>query len=130
MTTLNHYFILTLGDPSLDGHGKNAEYTVLCSHPTKKVKTAYQKAVKKLGFDITQECEEYEDSSLSYETREAIKTHFPKLMKSIDPDYIMEDDFVNIYLQMVKFGDPTIVCKIRKTPDKDFIDIGGYGLFV
>lgn len=124
---LIHKIELILGDWSGDGHEKTSSFHIMSSLPKEKIIDAYDRAVKILKFDITSCCEEYEDHSLPEEGQEVLKKNFPKLFKSIDPEWLVKDDFVKIYLAMVAVGDPTFVFAHQEPNDS--INLGGYGLF-
>lgn len=128
--------ILTIGDWSMDGHGKSDDFIFESSHCIKEIASAYKKGVKICGVDITNLCYDYEDNTLSKEDVDKLKATFPQSIydtfeieepsKYRDFYSIWIDGFVQIYTAIVKLGNPEITLECRILPA---INIGGYGLY-
>lgn len=145
MEKLKYNLQLVLGDWSHDGHNQT-DFILLNTNLSKdEIKDAYALAIKKLGFDFTQEvCSEYEDNLLyekhldllllqgfkigdlglldEYSKKEAVK-FFNKKIKTLK---LYTEEYLNIYLFIIKLGNPNFKYKII---EDSWIDIGGYGLY-
>jgi len=55
-------FSLALGDWGSDGHGHSREYIINSNKPQIDIENAYKAAIKKMGFDVLNLCEDYEDN--------------------------------------------------------------------
>jgi hypothetical protein len=128
---------LVMGDWSYDGHGKTETISVLSSKGLSAVIAAYKKGVQAVGLDLTDEVAcDYEDSTLSAEhlatlvaagyqiegLEEAEGEPVPK-----DYQYLSTDQFVDMWLFIVRKGDPDL--RIEVGAQDPTINIGGYGLF-
>lgn len=129
-----HRITLVVGDWSTDGHEKTERFHFECSSTADAVESAYARGCEKLGFSPSDEMNtEYEDFSISADHYTKLKESGYKCAGYInenDLDHIYcdgPDEFVDIYLHVVKLGNSKI--KFKKIVDDSVIDIGGYGLF-
>lgn len=120
---------LIVGDWSDDGHGKTETYAIESNIERNEITHAYNKALKqnpKLN-DFEQLCEGYEDSSIPEEFLDELKRLGYQAPAWMEKELrISRDEFVDIYLFIVKVGNPAFeYSKVRANE----INIGGYGLF-
>ena len=127
---------LVMGDWSDDGHGKTEDIVIKSNLTSKQLEAAYNKGVKKLGFDFAEVCcADYEDSEVPEEYQE-------KLLKAGFADYLPEDQlegggnwfddfytdsYVWVWMFIAYLGDPKLVWE--KAKEVNSINIGGYGFF-
>lgn len=83
MTQLQHIVSLETGDWSNDGHNISRVFTFKSNYPQSQIEAAYNTAVARGVPDISSQCEDYEDSSLTEEFAvkwlELSKTTMPEL---------------------------------------------------
>lgn len=134
---------LVVGDWSGDGHDKRETVNIKSNLDKKAMEKAYKKGTKKLGFDFCKDvCAEYEDNKLPPEKLDALvklglETKGMGLeydLKRIKKDEGVEiglwhDDFVEIYLFIVKLGDDEFTFEYLNADANPTINIGGYGMF-
>jgi hypothetical protein len=114
---------LTIGDWSHDGHNQTATFFLSSTLDIKELASTFKKGVKVLGFDITESCKRYNDTSLSEDKVELLrKTGF----ELRDPDRVEPDEYLFIYLHTVLLANEEFRFEILTFPN---INIGGYGLF-
>lgn len=139
---LVHTFTLTVGDPSRDGHNQSDTTCFKSNRTLAEIKKSFGMAAKLHSLDITNQCQEYEDSRLDedYWTRARAAFHnVPKVLGlsclsdeddvGYDEDcaYIDSDEFMELWLQTAKLVDPDLEWKQASSNNDEFI--GGYGLF-
>lgn len=127
---------LIIGDRSGDGHGKHEKIVIVSNLSNKEIEAAYKKGVKKIGFDLLEECSDFEDNTISFDKIEKMnKLGFDYKLEYVDDDYGEDDKFAHVYseewkqmyLFFVKAGNPDFNF-VEIDPSSD-IHIGGYGLF-
>lgn len=83
MTQLQHIISIEIGDWSNDGHGISKIFTFKSNYSQPEIEVAYDAAIARGVPDISSQCEEYEDSSLTEEFAlkwfELSKTTMPEL---------------------------------------------------
>jgi hypothetical protein len=135
---MKHIIILVLGDWGHGGHGKSSIVTIRSNLTKSEIEEAYRKGIQKVGVSFIEEIgAKYED----YTGCEFNEEDFGKLedagidTSDIDEDVyapggyrIFEKGFVNIYLSLVKLGNPEFKWD-QVSADENHIRIGGYGLF-
>lgn len=129
-----HNITIVVGDWSRDGHGMTETFSISSSLDRMKISEAYKKGVTKLGFSISECCQNYEDPYLDDTNVKLLEAAGFDLtsLDAFDPESeetlfsLLPDDFNNIYLFTVKLGDPSFEWEII---DSNRINIGGYGLF-
>ena len=124
----SHTIVFRAGDSSGDGHEKHRDWTV-CSNLSKaEINDAYLAAVKKLGFDPTDNFDEYKANRLpSDQADKLIENGFePVDREEGGTVYFYPRALFDLFLFMVKLGNPEFVYEEVKA---DEIYIGGYGLF-
>lgn len=131
-----HRVKLVLGDPGGDGHDKHDSVEFMCNKNGNEIGQLYDMGVKLHTCDITSQCEEYEDSSLSEEYIQLAKAtlgHFPEAKKILDDSeangYIEETKFAKLFMYTVKQIAPDFEFEMVVPDYNNEIDIGGYGLF-
>lgn len=127
-STKSHTIVFRAGDSSGDGHEKHRDWTV-CSNLSKaEINDAYLAAVKKLGFDPTDNFDEYEANRLpSDQADELIENGFEFVDRYEDGTvYFYPRALFDLFLFMVKLGNPEFLFEEVKV---DVVHIGGYGLF-
>lgn len=133
MNTIN----LIIGDESNDGHGKTSTYSIATPGTIDDFNVAYNKACNILGFNfITDCCNDYEDNLIDFDIAEKLKNSgidldlylekWPGLEKTEDGYGVWTDDYVLLYIEIVKLGGYTEPITIINNNE---ISIGGYGLF-
>ncbi|TXH10327.1 MAG: hypothetical protein E6R04_05535 [Spirochaetes bacterium] len=128
-STKLHTIVFRAGDSSGDGHEKHRDWTV-CSNLSKgEINDAYLAAVKKLGFDPTDNFDEYEANRLpSDQAEKLIASGFvPKDRDEDGTVYFYPQALLHLFLFMVKLGNPEFEYEEVKA---SVIYIGGYGLFL
>lgn len=129
---MNNIIRLILGDPCGDGHGRSATYVIKSNLTKEEIIKAYDGGVNKIGVDVINNvCSEYEESHVE-------ECVIDKLIKfgyqsNLDTNndgefYVNKDDFVDMFLFIVKVGNHEFQFNMEKDDTKT-IDIGGYGLF-
>lgn len=137
-----------IGDWSYDGHGRTRDIKISSNLSDGQIEKAYKKAVKKIGFNLINECC-YDSDSRSIEFQYIKKLHksgfdIKKLFEHNDSnnDEIMDaiisnkkcelrceincDIYFEIYMHFIKIGDDNFQYEIIEGRS---INIGGYGLF-
>jgi hypothetical protein len=124
---MKHTVELVLGDWSDDGHGKTATFVITSNLDGSGIEKAYQAGTKILGFDFSETvCEDYGDTSLPISVLEKLVEHgFDKSTLECE-DSLWRDSFRDIYLFIVKLGEPNFEFSFILL---DSLKIGGYGLF-
>lgn len=138
MSELKHRVELSVGDWSRDGHNISESLFIMSNLTGKQMEKAYKKGVKVCGLDVEASvAAEYEDSVLREEDFEKLKAAgFPfeakwemDLRKTFEEIYLDEDMFCDLYLFVVKLGDPKFEHEYIKTDYNNIVRVGGYGLF-
>ncbi len=120
---------LRIGDWSGDGHGIT-ESLFFHVNSIEEVEGGYAEGCKILGFDFTSEvASDYEDTKVPAHILEKLNEH--GLLEDFDTEDWEEfgidyDQYLKIYLNIVKLGNPNFHIKEHKMQT---IDIGGYGFF-
>lgn len=119
-----------VGDTGGDGHEKTSSIIVESNFDKNKILQTLKYVKNDLGFDIRDELEEYEVSTLDLD--KSLKL----IEYGIDTDGIDQeedgclcfyyDSYVGTILNLVKIKDPSFEYSIIELPS---IDVGGYGLF-
>ena len=127
---------LVVGDDSGDGHSRKESYPIEVNVSLEEFLKAFKKGSKKLGFDLRDECEDYQDSELSDKAVDSLVTNGivnqdrMTLTSSgkvvIEDDCIWAESFMMLYTEIVRLGNPKITFGKTKSPN---LHIGGYGLF-
>lgn len=129
---LKHSVVLVMGDPGGDGHGSTVNHTYACNRDTQTVEKLYDAAMKAHGIDITSECEDYEDSTLSDDFMDLFHELFAdnqKILSLVDADNkIGTDEHGEIFLAIASLSDPELQWK-RAYDRRATLHIGGYGHF-
>jgi hypothetical protein len=126
---------LIVGDWSGDGHSKKEITCIKCNLSLKEIKLAYKKGTEIVGFSLSEDvCKNYEDNFISIEKYNKLcDLGMPEEIGdgcnlfNNDKIYLIGDDFVYIYLFIVKLGNPKFSWLNSSVDDNIFI--GGYGLF-
>jgi hypothetical protein len=121
--------VLNLGDFSCDGHCKTSETTICSSLTAENFLKAYTIGAKRIGFNLEDVADEYEESSLSKEQVAALQANGINI-KDTEASKdgavtLYVDNYIDIYLQIVKLGQKDFQYKRAKS----YIRIGGYGFF-
>jgi hypothetical protein len=134
---MKNIIILVLGDWSHDGHSKSSIVTVRSNFTKPEIEEAYRKGIKKVGVSFIEEIgadyEDYGGCTITEEDCEKLEDAGIDT-SDVDDDYsgsgyrLYEDGFVNIYLSLVKLGNPNFKWE-RISDEENHIRIGGYGLF-
>lgn len=141
----NIYF--SLGDPWSDGHGINYEYHITANYSVEDIENAYTKTTEILGFnfikEVGSECEcdrwipkEYTSKllSLGIINEENIVKEDPEFSWGVPKGcfefFNMEDEFIEIYFNIVKYSLPDFEWEIRDLEEETLSDLNGaaYGL--
>lgn len=125
---------LIVGDWSGDGHRQTCNLLVQTNITAKDIEKAYKEGTKKLGFNFIEEvCCDFEEDTVSGEYLEILKNQLDlskcsNFLLEESEDYIVLSikDYIEIYLAIIRYGDPFCVVFEKKV---DVLKIGGYGLF-
>ena len=134
---------LIMGDPSRDGHGHTELITIKSNLTKDEISLAYIAGTALMGFNFKEECcAEYEDYTISQPYVAKIcemggqDLFALKNIPSNEDDFDLDDDdeefacdtdlFVDVYLRIVKVGEPKFEYQLLQ--DRPLF-IGGYGLF-
>ena len=129
--TKPHTIVFEAGDSSGDGHGKSRDWTIYSNLSKTEVQAAYGKAVTDLGFDPTDNFDDYEANRLpSDQADKLIANGFVPVDRYDDGTiYFYPQALFNLFLFMVKLGNPEFEYEEDKDKGRNVIHIGGYGLF-
>ena len=127
---------LRLGDWSNDGHGRTEIFCIKSSLTVAQLEIAFAKGSKKVGFNLTDHCADYEGCVFPVENYEKLLTMgLDDELK--DSDLLDEDDepelhlgcedYTRFHMFICQLGDPNLV--YEWVSDENVINIGGYGLF-
>jgi hypothetical protein len=129
---------LSMGDWSCDGHCIEKTRTICSNLSQEEIGLAYQSATEKMPFDFRNDvAADYEDSSLpadklkllrengiaTWAFEEESQLEEGEVLESVG---LNEDTYSEIYLQLVKLGNPNFK---QETLKGKSLRIGGYGLF-
>lgn len=143
MEELKHKTELVVGDWSCDGHEKQDNILIVSNLTSEEIARAYQKGVKVVGFDLTEEVAvDYEDSSLSEEQQKMLlKANCPLEEISFNYRYAKEHpevggdwasfsggEFAELYLWFVEQGNPNFKFEYV-APNVPRLNVGGYGCY-
>jgi hypothetical protein len=131
---LNHTIKIMIGDWNGDGHNIYETYLIRSNFNKIWMSRAYEAASDELGFCFINEV------ATEYQNPYAPGYVVAKLREVLEDDNILMDDnmidtdyriyseqYLDIYLRILKFGDPDFRYEFVEHDDQ--IDIGGYGLF-
>ncbi len=141
----NIYF--SLGDPWNDGHGISYDYHIVTNYSVKDIENAYMKTTEILGFNFIKEV------GIEYECDRWIPEEYTSKLLSLgiinkenivkeDPEFSWdapkgcydfndtEDEFIEIYFNIVKYSLPDFEWEIRDLEEETLSDLNGaaYGL--
>lgn len=124
-----HTIVFQAGDFGGDGHGKSRDWTVSTNFSKPKIEEAYLTAVEKVGFDPTDNFEEWGANLLpSDQAEKLIANGFVSEDRDEDGTiYFYPQALFDLFLFMVKLGNPEFEYEVEKRDN--VIHIGGYGLF-
>tara|TARA_R100001244_G_scaffold96442_1_gene72165 strand:- start:341 stop:742 length:402 start_codon:yes stop_codon:yes gene_type:complete len=127
---------LIVGDESNDGHGRKESFTIQTNVSRKDFLKAFEKGSKKLGFDLRDECEGYQESAISEGAVDSLVANGivnkDRMTLSSNGKVVIEEDstwdhgFMMLFTEIVRLGNPKITFGESKSEN---IHIGGYGLF-
>lgn len=129
---MDNIICLCVGDTSGDGHCITDNIIILSNLNRDSIMNAYSNGTSLVGFDFSQSvCVNGEDDILELDDAERLMAQGIDIgmLEFEDEYYVFVDgcsSFVNIWLQIVKLGNPDFEHEIVQLPTAD---IGGYGLF-
>jgi hypothetical protein len=136
LDSLSNTIDLVMGDWSDDGHGETEQVTIKSNFNKIWIDRAYESASDILGFCFINEVaknyeEPYIDNELIIKLREVLEE--PNLLDGVIDEHaecigIDSYEYLDIYLKIIKLGDPDFKYKIIGDNNEQ-INIGGYGLF-
>ena len=123
-----------IGDWSYDGHGHCEWFIVNSNKPVEDLKEIHLKCQDILGFDIGDICTEYGDCLLSSDIASILINH------NLIPDYLLKEwnikgnieetelyvmieDLIVIWLNILMFLDTTLICSV--IPEENIPNIAG-----
>jgi hypothetical protein len=132
---MEHKFKLVVGDWSSDGHGISDTTVCICNHSNGEVMDAHKKLASK-GINLLSQCNRYDDSKLGKDFIEKLngigfnlsEIDFDDLVLGEGEVYINGDDWVKLYMELVKIEIPDLQYKFIND-GLPSIYIGGYGLY-
>lgn len=127
--TKEYIHTLVVGDSSGDGHEKTENFPITSNFRETQILDAYSLGVDIIKFDIMNNNEEYQNSRISIEDADKLKSFnfvFSDLCEEEDYFLIDSNTFVEIFIFTVSIGDSSF--EYEYLPYNN-IDIGGYGLF-
>ena len=127
---------LVVGDWSGDGHNITDTSFMKSNLTYIEISSAYRKGSEILGFNLKEDCcHEYEDSLLLGEHIFALRAngidikfdgrHEDPMEDEEEGVRLMSEEFVEIYLEICKLGNPDFKYEIFRIND---VNVGGYGL--
>lgn len=131
---------LVIGDWSHDGHGHTDFVNIESNLSKAEVEDAYKAGTKKLGFNFVERvCSEYCENKMSneiwqnflaagYTVNPEIEYYFEEEEEDGDKELNVES-FADLYLFIVKLGNPIFDARVLPQEEEPNIKIGGYGLF-
>jgi len=125
---MNYIINLVLGDWSNDGHGRTTTFNIFTNLSKDEIDQAYKLGTNHLGIDFCDEICDHDSTILPIEVYDKLRKNgytgkFKLYKGEIYPDI---DDFVDIYLFLVKLGNPKF--KYMNISDNPLY-IGGLGFF-
>ena len=131
-----HWFTVTIGDWSDDGHGKTDTHLINSSLSKDDMEKAYKAGCEVIGFDMVDSlCEEYEQGSVEKETVEAFASSGLDLLALADKwdreEYAEHGGlsvrglWVAMWLHVCRLGAADLVAFHIAEAN---VNIGGYGL--
>ncbi|MBL6991799.1 MAG: hypothetical protein ISR65_18600 [Bacteriovoracaceae bacterium] len=134
---LSYEIELQMGDTSCDGHCLKEIKILKSNLSTKQIRKAYQDATNILGFDfINVVAVDYEDSTIKRNMLKKLKDHGITVniedleyVGPTDDPGINPEEYLELYVQIIKLGNPDFQYKLTNPSWENTIDIGGYGLF-
>lgn len=137
---MSHIIALTVGDWSDDGHGKTATHIYETNLPRSELNKAFDAGTEKVGFNLENVCEDYEDNTLLRADYDLLvdagitwtdQEYRPEQWDREDPNSdftLWHDSFALLWMKIAQLGNPELVFKEVKDNTAN-IEIGGYGLF-
>ena len=134
-----HTITLITGDWSGDGHEKTDSVTISSNLSPKELEEAFIRGEKVIGIDFANQFRDYESNQLPFEMIQKMSKHFDTgydVPQDIDPsevdssrydETLYSNDYVHLWLEIAKIGNPELVYEFCKTGLT--LSIGGYGLF-
>jgi hypothetical protein len=127
-----------IGDWSKDGHNQFDTF-ILEVDGSVDVEKDYVKGMRKVGFDLTEYCQEYEDHCIPKALVHKIwELGYETSLESLQPDYddepgsdecwIGSEDYLDLYMTIAMIGNGNIKYS-TVGDDISVIRPGGYGLF-
>ena len=136
-TTQNFKIQFPIGDWSDDGHGRCENYLVNSNKSTQEVREIHFSCSEKLGFDIGKICKNYEDSELSLDVFDKLKTAGFKIewrgenedmcryFPNVNDRTMGPDEVFNLWIDILMFLDSELVL-IPITQDYESINFYGF----
>jgi hypothetical protein len=137
-----------LGDWSGDGHEKTSTFVYDSNKPLDELEAAYHKASSILGFDLINDvARDYEDSRIKTLYLDRLINYSSRITEQnihavLDPHThgdpydpadafysITQEIYMNLFVEILMIGDPTIKLTPKKFDNSNIWNIGGYGLF-
>ena len=136
-----HTITFPVGDWSDDGHGKCDYFIVKSNKSVEELEKIHNSAKEKLGFDIGEICEDYEDFKLSKEIFDnLVKVGFPIMSKEyteyfdyfenseeIEGMYMSTETLFNLWIGILKFLGENVEIKLIKSDLFCNVNTPGYG---
>lgn len=133
---------LVMGDYSGDGNGRTKKYEIESSLSAKEIQAAYKKATKIIGIDLVEDICNHGEAVIKKNQLDkfvAQGADFPDIFgydqKDIDEKitnqerfYMDQEGFLNLYLFMIKLGDPGFTYEFAINDSED-VAIGGDSFF-
>lgn len=94
-------FCITIGDWSEDGHNHYRQYYYRTNATLKRLRKAYNKGCEKVGFDLFDECSEYECNVL-------MEKASAYLGKEDEDGWVSSSEFSDGVVKLIKEGDKKI----------------------
>lgn len=124
-------FIIKLGDPLEDGHGKHECITVRANCTTDLILEAFDKSTSGTNIKFKELCRGYEQSALTKDQYEYIREWIDvdDLVEVVNEEYYIEEarQFVEMLMRFTKLNLPELEWSYVELPElfKGY----GYGLF-
>lgn len=124
---MNNIIRFRIGDWADDGHGKYDEHYIISNKTKYELEEAYAAHPDKLGFDLQDICEAYQDRSINEDTRSIIRSAGLDFDYDDKYDCISRKSYFDLEMNILKKMLPDF--EYKPLDYETFGPSPGYGLF-